>query len=285
MIILTILLVILLIIVILIALAFGGTFAFVYFKYDVNIFTILSDVDKLNKTVDVEKLTPNAFDDSDYISIKNNVLDSTSGFLTYDPDTGFSMDITKLPTSLSTYVSLSDKQVGAFASKEIKDEGKDKFEISDLVFTYELLQIKFEKIDDKQTTINTVVKIDLTDIKNKNNKGVDLLVYFIPDVLYISSYVDITKTNDNMEYTLNSNSLLFNNLSNKQTSELLDAISAFTKEDFSTKFINLEIGKAVCNSLIGNESNEGLAYKLKAYGAKDFRFVTKDEINYFEVYR
>ena len=70
MIILTILLVILLIIVVLAALIFGGTFAFVYFRYDVNIFNILSDIDKLNKTVDVEKLTPNAFDESDYISIK-----------------------------------------------------------------------------------------------------------------------------------------------------------------------------------------------------------------------
>ena len=55
MIILTILLVILLIIVVLAALIFGGTFAFVYFRYDVNIFNILSDIDKLNKTVDVEK--------------------------------------------------------------------------------------------------------------------------------------------------------------------------------------------------------------------------------------
>ena len=97
MIILTILLVILLIIVVLAALIFGGTFAFVYFRYDVNIFNILSDIDKLNKTVDVEKLTPNAFDESDYISIKNNAASSTSGFLTYDPDNGFSIDITKLP--------------------------------------------------------------------------------------------------------------------------------------------------------------------------------------------
>lgn len=284
MIILTILLVILLIIVVLAALIFGGTFAFVYFRYDVNIFNILSDIDKLNKTVDVEKLTPNAFDESDYISIKNNATSSTSGFLTYDPDNGFSIDITKLPTSLNTYVSLSDKQVGAYADKEIKNNGDNQFKILDFTLTYELLQIEFENKEDL-TTINTVAKIDLTDVKSKDNKGIDLLVYFIPDVLYISSYVDITKTGSNMEYNLTSNSLLFNNLTNKQTAELLDAISAFTKEDFSAEHFNLEIGRAICSSLIGDETNEGLAYKLKNYGAKDFRFVTENDTNYFEVYR
>ena len=284
MIILTILLVILLIIVVLAALIFGGTFAFVYFRYDVNIFNILSDIDKLNKTVDVEKLTPNAFDESDYISIKNNATSSTSGFLTYDPDNGFSIDITKLPTSLNTYVSLSDKQVGAYADKEIKNNGDNQFKILDFTLTYELLQIEFENREDL-TTINTVAKIDLTDVKSKDNKGIDLLVYFIPDVLYISSYVDITKTGSNMEYNLTSNSLLFNNLTNKQTAELLDAISAFTKEDFSVEYFNLEIGRAICSSLIGDETNEGLAYRLKNYGAKDFRFVTENDTNYFEVYR
>ena len=284
MIILTILLVILLIIVVLAALIFGGTFAFVYFRYDVNIFNILSDIDKLNKTVDVEKLTPNAFDESDYISIKNNAASSTSGFLTYDPDNGFSIDITKLPTSLNTYVSLSDKQVGAYADKEIKNNGDNQFKILDFTLTYELLQIEFENKEDL-TTINTVAKIDLTDVKSKDNKGIDLLVYFIPDVLYISSYVDITKTGSNMEYNLTSNCLLFNNLTNKQTAELLDAISAFTKEDFSAESFNLEIGRAICSSLIGDETNEGLAYKLKNYGAKDFRFVTENDTNYFEVCR
>ena len=284
MIILTILLVILLIIVVLVALIFGGTFAFVYFRYDVNIFNILSDIDKLNKTVDVEKLTPNAFDESDYISIKNNAASSTSGFLTYDPDNGFSIDITKLPTSLNTYVSLSDKQVGAYADKEIKNNGDNQFKILNFMLTYELLQIEFENKEDL-TTINTVVKIDLTDVKSKDNKGIDLLVYFIPDVLYISSFVDITKTGSNMEYNLTSNSLLFNNLTNKQTAELLDAVSAFTKEDFSAEYFNLEIGRAICSSLIGDETNEGLAYRLKNYGAKDFRFVTENDTNYFEVYR
>ena len=65
------------------------------------------------------------------------------------------------------------------------------------------MQIEFENKEDL-TTINTVAKIDLTDVKSKDNKGIDLLVYFIPDVLYISSYVDITKTGSNMEYNLTS---------------------------------------------------------------------------------
>lgn len=102
-----------------------------------------------------------------------------------------------------------------------------------------------------------------------------MLVYFIPDVLYISSYVDITKTGSNMEYNLTSNSLLFNNLTNKQTAELLDAISAFTKEDFSAEYFNLEIGRAICSSLIGDETNEGLAYKLKIMEPKTLDLLQK----------
>ena len=59
MIILTILLVILLIIVVLAALIFGGTFAFVYFRYDVNIFNIFWSAYGI-KTTKVKKKSPDS---------------------------------------------------------------------------------------------------------------------------------------------------------------------------------------------------------------------------------
>ena len=285
MIILTIFLVIILIAIILAVLLVGGSFAFVYFKYDLNLFTILNNVNTLNKTVDVEKLTPNAFDENDYISISNNVKDNTSGFINYSPEEGFTFDITKSNDDLHTYVSLSDKQVGAFANKEITKNGENSFQLLGETITYDLLQIDFIVDDKPYTTINTVVKIDLNGIKDTKDNSINLLLYFLPDALYVSSYIEINTSHDISSYSFNSKGLTFNNLTIDQTDYLLKAIKSFSEEDVSTSSINNIIGNAICGALIGNDSTEGLAYKLKKFGAKSYGFVTKNETDYFEIYR
>lgn len=53
----------------------------------------------------------------------------------------------------------------------------------------------------------------------------------------------------------------------------------------SAESLNINVGNAIANALIGNETNNGLAYALQEIGATDYEFSEETGVYYFSVLR
>lgn len=107
---------------------------------------------------------------------------------------------------------------------------------------------------------------------------------YIPDDLYISSVVTITKGED-FAYTTASKSLAINNLTEASTASLLKTINTFVSFG-SVEELNNTIGGSFVNALIGKSDANGFAYSLYSTTPKmasDFSFQTLDNVDYFKI--
>lgn len=263
-----------------------GTYIYVKNTYDIDLINTVLQLKKISDPVDEKKLITNPYTEEDKTKAHEEVNNSVNGFIGND---GINFD--KLLTEMKTVIKLDDKQLACLAQEVIDQEMEGKITIGEQDIPLVLKQIDISNVDDEgNADFNTIVKLDISSFKtNMNNFPLSMLKKYVPDYLYISSTVLVEKNKENDEvvpfsYSTKSTSFTINTLTDKETTELFKTLDAVIKIGTADN-LNNQIGNAILGSLIGSEEQNGLAYSLKQYGAKDYRFILENDVDYFVVER
>lgn len=272
--------------VITVAIIIGGVFLFVKIKYDINPFALISEVNILSKQVNEDEMYKNKFSKEDMASAKQVADEHMLGLITYD-ETNATYKIgdgVSAPLALKN-MNLTDKQCGAILNT-LLNQGSTTAQVTigDKSINVNLVQVSFVKLDEetKTTTINIVVKIDLSTIKaDWKSFPMSYVAKKVPDTMYFSSTVDVKKLDGEFTYQVTSKDFAISNLNSEQTKDFVKSLNAVTKIGTSEE-LNVKIGQAFIDGLIGyDETHKGFAYSLKTLDVKDYNFELKDGKIYF----
>lgn len=271
---------------IVVALLVGGVFLFVKIKYDINPFALISEVNILSKQVNEDEMYKNKFSKEDMASAKQVADEHMLGLITYD-ETNATYKIgdgVSAPLSLKN-MDLTDKQCGAILNT-LLNQGSTTAQVTigDKTINVNLVQVSFIKLDEetKTTTINIVVRIDLSTIKaDWKSFPMSYVAKKVPDTMYFSSTVDVKKLYGEFTYQVTSKDFAISNLNSEQTKDFVKSLNAVTKIGTSEE-LNVKIGQAFIDGLIGyDDTHKGFAYSLKTLDVKDYNFELKDGKIYF----
>lgn len=271
-------------IIIIIALVFAGACIFVKVKYNVSVLETIGQIKTLQETVDEEKLFPNQFTTDDMTSAQTTVNAQIDGLIVGNAEEGFEVSKSLgAESKIKTSFKLTDKQLGAIA-KIACGEGMDiKFD-EQTTLKANLIQVKFSSIEGNSADVNFVVKVDISEIKEKmKDFPLSWVKKYIPSTLYISSTVSVVKGEGEFNYTVESVGMTINNLTQEQTTSFLNTINLIAKTGTADE-INLQIGSQFVNALIGDANHtDGFVYSLRDLGVTDYAFEANGEINYFVI--
>ena len=263
-----------------------GTYIYVKNTYDIDLINTVLQLKKISDPVDEKKLITNPYSNEDKERAHEIINNSVNGFIGSDK-----INFDKLLTEMKTVIKLDDKQLACLAQEVIDQEMKGKITIGEQGIPLSLMQIDISNVNNEgNADFNTIVKLDISSFKtNMNNFPLSMLKKYVPDYLYISSTVWVEKNKENevvvpFAYSTTSTSFTINTLTDKETTELFKTLDAVIKIGTADN-LNNQIGNAILGSLIGSEEQNGLAYSLKQYGAKDYKFVLENDVDYFVVER
>ena len=263
-----------------------GTYIYVKNTYDIDLINTVLQLKKISDPVDEKKLITNPYSNEDKERAHEIINNSVNGFIGSDK-----INFDKLLTEMKTVIKLDDKQLACLAQEVIDQEMKGKITIGEQDIPLSLMQIDISNVNNEgNADFNTIVKLDISSFKtNMNNFPLSMLKKYVPDYLYISSTVWVEKNKENevvvpFAYSTTSTSFTINTLTDKETTELFKTLDAVIKIGTADN-LNNQIGNAILGSLIGSEEQNGLAYSLKQYGAKDYKFVLENDVDYFVVER
>lgn len=266
----------------LVVLIVGGIFLFFKIKYNVNVFTTITQVKVLNEKVNVDEKFKNQFSDTDMDEVMTIVNGQVAGLIV-KTTTGYEIKTSGLTSTMNASFSLNGKQVGAIGNVLLTQNNQKTVNLGGKDLNYDLIQVDFLNIETTKADVNIVIKVNIDSIKD-NMKGffMNIVKKYMPSDLYISSTVTIEKGSTPFAYTVTSKSLTLNNLNEEQTVSVISTINKFMS--FTTvEEINKLIGGSFADAMIGTETNKGFAYSLKDLGATDYNFVLNSEIGYFAV--
>lgn len=263
-----------------------GTYIYVKNTYDIDLINTVLQLKKISDPVDEKKLITNPYSNEDKERAHEIINNSVNDFIGSDK-----INFDKLLTEMKTVIKLDDKQLACLAQEVIDQEMKGKITIGEQDIPLSLMQIDISNVNNEgNADFNTIVKLDISSFKtNMNNFPLSMLKKYVPDYLYISSTVWVEKNKENevvvsFAYSTTSTSFTINTLTDKETTELFKTLDAVIKIGTADN-LNNQIGNAILGSLIGSEEQNGLAYSLKQYGAKDYRFILENDVDYFVVER
>ena len=257
--------------------------------FGVDVFDSIACVYRLNIPVNETALLKNAVTDKDMENAKKATDLSISNLIIYDETNGYSINEGPLSSFMQAEIKLTDKQVGAIANTLINSQdnflinaGETSINLKD--FNVQVRQVEFSKITENSANFNVILKLNVEKFKNDYLAvfPISLAKGFIPNDIYVSSTIKVTKTDDAFGYKTESVGLIINYLSEKQTEDLLKLVNLALPVGNSSKFAKL-VGDVFVNALIGNEENDGLSYRLKPLGAKTFAFTTDGTNNYYSI--
>ena len=274
------LLVIILTLVIIAALAVGGVWAFCYFKYDVNVFSVASALNKVSsipKESDIVNNKPTKDDQTAVMNDLNSALCFGSNkIITYDEETDkYNVVFDNANKPILEDLVLTDKECCALFDMILSsrnptiDAGGKTIKFSD--YDFRLLQFDFADhqiitAGDK-TTINSsfqvISSVSLLEVKKQMNTfPLSLLKKKVPDTLYISSTVTVSMEQGTISYTVESKALNLNKVKHSELQTVFKLLNNFVQIGDVDSF-NKQIGSVFVNLLLGNSESEGFAYSLK----------------------
>ena len=272
------------------ALVLGVFVLVVNAKYKINLFEVVGSLKKLNGDVDTAVIAPKAPTDANYASAMQSANKAVANIVVYDDiNKKYSLNDTA-KTGMVADLKLTDVETCVLANLMIDNgdagvkinAGDSEINLKD--YDFKLVQIALLNVAEGSADVNVVISVDLTKLKNDMTKfPLSLIKNKVPQKLYVSSTITVTKGTAPFEYTVKSKGLALNNMSGKEVSQLFDVVNLVAKIGSADKF-NEELGKSFIDALIGNENNpNGFAYSLKAIGASDFDFDTDGTNNYYIV--
>lgn len=269
-------------IILVLALIVGAIVLFLKLAYGINIIDTIGQINTLNQTVEVNNKYDNMFSAQDMESAKNIVNLSIDNLITYSQEDGYNIS-SSVSSLINAQIKLTDKQIAAIADVVIQKQGSANLQMGGSNLTLQLLQVKFSNLIDNKVDINFVTKINTTELKKSMTTfPVSLISNYIPDDLYISSTITVTKGQNPFEYTVEHKSLQINNLTTQQTESFLETLNNLIK--FGTaQNLNTQIGTVFVNVLIGNSQNNGFTYSLNSIGVTDFNFILENNTIYYVI--
>ncbi len=275
-----------------------------------DIFSTVVYAVQLTEDVDESVVCPNAVTTEDMLSVQAKVNQSVADMITYSAlEDKFNINLERQSGNMTNMIELSAKDVAALAQIIIMQEDLGQIKISeDMYIDVQIKEADFEAIDDHNTRIKAVMTLDVAPVKDAMRDFLngtsssqeaetksaeasasqliglaDMAIDVIPDVLYITSTIVLEHT-DSFQYNVHSEALAINNLTSAHAETLFTTINLFFGIG-TQEYVNVQIGTALADALIGNESERGLASSLKDLGATDYDFVTKGGTTYFVVVR
>lgn len=261
-------------------------------KYGINLFETYAQVKKLSEPVNEDEKFKNKYSADDMAAAQTTVNERISGLITYTEADGYKISTEGLTSAsdLTLDLKITDKQIAAIANTMINDNEDGVYlDFNGDKAKVELVQIQFENIDNLtgNVDINIVVKIDFSFLQEKmKDFPFNAFKSYVPKTVYISSTTTIVKGATPFEYTVESKYMTINNLTKDETENLIKTLDLVAKIGTADK-LNVMVGEQFADLLIGKEttdsSKNGFAYSLKDLGAKDYTFLTQDEVNYFVI--
>lgn len=280
------LLISLLVIVILCCGVLVGGYFYIKSNYGIDLIKTVQQLKVLSEPANETELCPHAFSDSDMVDVQTEVNKSVENFITYSEQHGYAVNFDDLPDEMKYIIRLTDKQVGALAQTVVKQEIGGKIDFGGKSVEIALKQVAFSSLQEESVLLNSVISVDITPFKTDmlNEFPFSYLKKYVPDMLYVSSTVKIEKGETAFSYTVSHDSLTINNLNKADTEDLFHTLDVVLQVG-SAESLNINVGEAIANALIGNETNNGLAYSLKEIGATDYEFSEETGVYYFSVLR
>ena len=267
-----------------------GGYIYVRSTYGIDLFRTAGQLKTLSQTPDEKTLCPKAFSASDMADVKNNMDEKASGLISYEEGKGYegySVDFSDVSsiTPFTGSIGFSSKQAGALAQTIFYGQIGGKVKIGEKELPVKLVQTDFLNIaENGSADFNVVAKVSLTPFKeDMNGFPFSLFKKYVPDELYVSSTVRVNKTDDKMGYNVTNVGLKINNLSAEDTDDLFHTLDAVLKIG-SAENLNMQIGSAAVNALIGNAEHVGFAYSMQALGKTAFEFAVINEQTCFIIY-
>lgn len=261
----------------------------IYAKYKVDVFKAFGQVKKINQKVNISRLVTNPHSEEDMAAAKLVTDANLPGLISYSQENGYSITPDQMTGNLLGDMRFSDRQIAAILNTIMISEDEDDAETQDdskkdvQEYYSQIVQVSISNITEKTAEFNSVLKLNFDELKvQMNSFPFTLLKKIIPDDLYFSSTVVITKGENAFDYTTSAKSMKINNLSAKESEHFLRAFAALFKLG-TPKEITNSFGKMIVDMLIGTEENTGIAYALKDRGATDFSFETDGVNNYFVI--
>ena len=281
----------LVVIVAILAVTIIGGYIHIRTTYGIDLFRTAGQLKILAKEVDETTLCLNAFDDKDFIEMKDEVDKKIDGLVLYEANKGYkgySMNFSSLSGKSmdGRVISFTEKQVGALAQIVFYEQTGGKVKLGEKEVEVKIIQVNFSEIGENgSANFDVTTKIDLTPFKADMEKfPYKYFKKYIPDSFYVSSTVRIEKEEkEKFNYQIEHKFLALNYLSPEDTTDLFSTLNTILKIG-TAKDINIKIGSVAVNALIGNEENPGFAYSLKAIGATTFNFGIVTNTNWFVVY-
>ena len=230
-------------IVFVLALAFAGVWGYFYFAKNVDIVAAFTNFGALSKPVDEDAIKTITAQDA------TNV--------------GQTLNITTLP-SYPNNLEITDGELGAYINSEIANDltvnfGMGNITLSDWNFEVIGLDITVpETTPNRIADINITVKFDSAEIKSQMGAfPLSLLKGKVPDVIYITVDAGIEQTAQQAEdnqYTIKPLGITINNLSEKQTANILNFAGTFIK-GINANEATKQIANALIEPLLGNQNS------------------------------
>ena len=271
-------------------LLFGGFFvADVLLKSTVGVDMVgtVAGATMIAQPVDESALITNPYNEtSEMKSVQQKVNASVANMITYSQENGYRVNFNNLPDNMKTIIALSDKEVAALSSVVLKQEAAGQIQVKDLYMDVKIHQVEFEKNTEGTVLVNSVISIETASFKEAVPAESPLASFLgvIPDSLYVSSTVAVTKGEEPFTYQTEYVDFTINNLNEKQSESFFHTVDVITGVG-TAEYIGLQIGNTLIDALVGSQTTKGLAYSLRSIGAKGFAFVEHADGIYFEVQR
>ena len=259
----------------------GGYF-YVKQSYGIDLIKTASELITLSKPVEEQTLCKNAWKTEDVQSAQTEINNSVENYVTFTEQGGYSVNFSALPTEMKRLIKLNDKQVGALAHVILQQEMKGEIEIGGRVIKGDIIQIDFSDVKDGGALVSTTYKVDVSSIKEQmTGFPFNLIQNLVPTNFYVTSTVRVTK-GEPFEYTVTHSALSINYLSGEETEDLFNTLNVVLKLGTAKEF-NEILGNKLIGTLVGGETQKGVATSLKPIGAKDYEFIVENGVEYYTI--
>lgn len=245
-----------------------AVYCFLRFSLGIDIFDIKNKLDLLNQSVDESKVITEVYDDEDAaqgFSIlfgTNSVYENDGNGYVFNKDEF-------IASNLALDIKLTDEQFASIVNIFLNNiyDGSDS---SDYANYISLKQVEFKNFNVNATKtsvdVKFVAKIDFEKVKNtmlKDENGVvDFIAGLIPNNIYITSNFTIGVDSTNpTTYTVQSNSVILNQLSAQQSKETLQLLSKIAGSGILPENLN----STFATVLFGNNENKGFLDVLTGF--------------------
>ena len=272
-----------------IGLAVGGFALFVNAKYGINMFSVVKSLGKLGGEVDLEVIAPNRPTDADKQSTQTTVNGAIAGMISYNSETDKYTLNTSVSGAMENDLKLSGKQVCVLLNLMLDTSSESMVaniggtEIDLKEYDFQIVQVDFSEITTNSVNFNIVMSVSLQKLKDKMNSfPTNMFKDKVPDALYISSTLKITKLENAFNYEVSSVSLALNNMTGKEVENVFKLVNIVAKIGELDNF-NKSLGEGFVNAMIGNSSASGFGYSLTSVGATDYDFEQIGDVIYYVI--